>query len=113
MRNGLEQLKLETATELGIQDYDQVDKGLLPSRVNGMVGGMMVRKMIKIAEGVLAAQNQLEDGVVEKVSIGNSITDDDRRRVQEAFIGMNMLQGSLPHASQVEEVSQVEYHYLQ
>lgn len=49
-RNALDQLKFETATELGIPNYGQTYKGDLPSRVNGSVGGYMVKKMIALAE---------------------------------------------------------------
>jgi len=52
-RNALEQLKFETATELGIPNYGQQYKGDLPSRVNGSVGGYMVKKMIALAESQL------------------------------------------------------------
>lgn len=43
----LEKLKFETAEELGIKDYANLDKGQLPARINGAIGGHMVRKMIK------------------------------------------------------------------
>jgi len=49
-RAALEQLKEQTAAELGIQNYAQQYKGDLPSRVNGSVGGYMVKKMIALAE---------------------------------------------------------------
>lgn len=52
-RAALEQLKLETASELGIPNYAQQYKGDLPSRVNGSVGGYMVKKMIALAESQL------------------------------------------------------------
>jgi hypothetical protein len=52
-RQGLQSLKFETASELGIPNY-QGYKGDLPSRVNGAVGGHMVRKMIRLAEQQLA-----------------------------------------------------------
>lgn len=52
-RTALEQLKNETASELGIQNYNQQYKGDLPSRVNGSVGGYMVKKMIALAESQL------------------------------------------------------------
>lgn len=42
----LNQLKLETAREVGIADYETQDKGNLSSRQNGNVGGNMVKKMI-------------------------------------------------------------------
>jgi small acid-soluble spore protein A (major alpha-type SASP) len=52
-RGALEQLKNETASELGISNYAQQYKGDLPSRVNGSVGGYMVKKMIALAESQL------------------------------------------------------------
>jgi small acid-soluble spore protein A (major alpha-type SASP) len=52
-RSALEQLKFETASELGISNYGQQYKGDLPSRVNGSVGGYMVKKMIALAESQL------------------------------------------------------------
>jgi small acid-soluble spore protein A (major alpha-type SASP) len=52
-RGALEQLKFETASELGISNYAQQYKGDLPSRVNGSVGGYMVKKMIALAESQL------------------------------------------------------------
>ncbi|MDP4178557.1 MAG: alpha/beta-type small acid-soluble spore protein [Bacillota bacterium] len=45
-KQGLNQLKVETAREVGIGDYDSQDKGNLSSRQNGTVGGNMVKKMI-------------------------------------------------------------------
>jgi len=52
-RQALDQLKLEIANELGIDNYNSIDKGNLPSRVNGYVGGHMVKKLVE------SAQNQL------------------------------------------------------
>jgi Small, acid-soluble spore proteins, alpha/beta type len=57
-RNALDHLKTEVASELGIQNYDQIDKGILPSRVNGYVGGVMVRKMIEFAEQAMMNDGQ-------------------------------------------------------
>lgn len=48
--NFLNQFKHEVASELGMTNYQQVDKGTLTSRENGYVGGYMVRKMIQYAE---------------------------------------------------------------
>lgn len=56
-RQALEQLKYETASELGIQNYQQAYKGDLPSRVNGSVGGGMVKKMIQAYEQSVANQS--------------------------------------------------------
>ena len=46
----LEQLKLETAAEIGLSDYKNTYKGALTSADNGRVGGQMVRKMIEAQE---------------------------------------------------------------
>ncbi len=53
-RAAMEQLKQQAAAELGIHNYAQQYKGDLPSRVNGSVGGYMVKKMIALAEQQLA-----------------------------------------------------------
>jgi hypothetical protein len=42
----MEDLKWETARELGIQIPSDGYLGDLPSRMNGMIGGNMVKKMI-------------------------------------------------------------------
>ncbi len=47
---GLERLKIETAAELGLQNYANTYKGALTSADNGRVGGHMVRKMIEAQE---------------------------------------------------------------
>jgi len=51
----LEALKHEIASELGIQNY-QGYLGDVPARVNGAVGGNMVRRMIAAAEQALIQQ---------------------------------------------------------
>lgn len=50
----LNNFKMEVASELGINNYDQIDKGQLSSRQNGYVGGNMTRKMVAFAEQALA-----------------------------------------------------------
>ena len=40
-KQALNQMKLEIANELGMADYQQVDKGNLTARQNGYVGGYM------------------------------------------------------------------------
>lgn len=54
----MEQFKWETAQELGIQIPQSGYLGDLPSRVNGAIGGNMVRKMIAAYEQSLAAGSQ-------------------------------------------------------
>jgi hypothetical protein len=58
----LNQFKVELAAELGIPDYDKIDKGELSSRSNGKVGGNMTKRMVNFAQAVLAFnyRNQLE-----------------------------------------------------
>jgi len=53
-RQALEQLKQEAANEVGITNYAGAYKGDLPSRVNGSVGGQMVKRMIAFAEQQLS-----------------------------------------------------------
>jgi len=53
-RAALDELKLEIANELGISNYDNIDKGNLPSRVNGYVGGYMVKKLVEDAQRELS-----------------------------------------------------------
>ena len=58
----MNQFKVELAAELGIPDYDKIDKGELSSRANGKIGGNMTKKMVNFAQAVLAFnyRNQLE-----------------------------------------------------
>ncbi len=49
-RQALNQMKLEIASELGMANYDSMDKGNLPSRQNGYVGGYMTKNLVKIAQ---------------------------------------------------------------
>jgi len=51
----LERFKQEVASELGITNY-QGYLGDVPSRINGAVGGHMVRRMIAAAEQSLIEQ---------------------------------------------------------
>ncbi len=46
----LSQMKLEIANELGLANYDSVDKGNLTARQNGYVGGNMTKKLVEMAE---------------------------------------------------------------
>ncbi|MBU5482715.1 alpha/beta-type small acid-soluble spore protein [Clostridium sp. MSJ-11] len=46
-KHGLNQFKMEVATELGLSNYDSMDKGNLTSRQNGSVGGEMVKRMVE------------------------------------------------------------------
>ncbi|MCI1622436.1 MAG: alpha/beta-type small acid-soluble spore protein, partial [Clostridium beijerinckii] len=41
-KQGLNRLKTEVASEVGLSNYESMDKGNLSSRQNGSVGGEMV-----------------------------------------------------------------------
>lgn len=47
---GLNRLKTEVASEIGLNNYENIDKGNLSSRQNGSVGGEMVKRMIESYE---------------------------------------------------------------
>ncbi|MFW2490620.1 alpha/beta-type small acid-soluble spore protein [Clostridium chromiireducens] len=49
-KQGLNRLKTEVASEIGLSNYESADKGNLSSRQNGSVGGEMVKRMIESYE---------------------------------------------------------------
>lgn len=49
-RHALNSMKLEIANELGLSNYDQMDKGSLTSRENGYVGGNITRNLVQMAQ---------------------------------------------------------------
>jgi len=55
-RAALNSFKLEIANELGLTNYDQIDKGNLTSRQNGYVGGYMVKRLVEMAERQMAGK---------------------------------------------------------
>ncbi|KMT21466.1 alpha/beta-type small acid-soluble spore protein [Clostridium cylindrosporum] len=55
-KSGLNRFKVEVASELGLSNYDQIDKGNLTSRQNGYVGGTMVKRMVEAYENGLAGK---------------------------------------------------------
>ncbi|MEK4628553.1 MAG: alpha/beta-type small acid-soluble spore protein [Solibacillus sp.] len=60
IQNPLQQMKLEIAAEFGIDNYDEIDKGELPSRVNGKIGGEMTKRLIELGKMQLAQMTQRE-----------------------------------------------------
>ena len=52
----LNQMKLEIANELGLSNYDSIDKGNLTARQNGYVGGYMTKKLVEMAEKQMAGK---------------------------------------------------------
>ena len=57
-KQALNQLKLEIANELGMANYQQMDKGNLTARENGYVGGYMTKKLVEMAEQQMAGKQQ-------------------------------------------------------
>lgn len=55
-RAALNQMKLEIANELGLANYDSIDKGNLPSRQNGYVGGYMTKRLVEMAQNQMAGK---------------------------------------------------------
>jgi hypothetical protein len=55
-KQGLKSMKTEIANELGISNYDSVDKGNLTARQNGYVGGYMTKKLVEMAEQQLSGR---------------------------------------------------------
>ncbi len=52
----LKNLKTEIANELGLANYDSMDKGNLSARQNGYVGGYMTKKLVEMAEQQLSGR---------------------------------------------------------
>ena len=46
----LNQMKLEIANEIGLSNYENIDKGNLTARQNGYVGGYMTKRLVEMAE---------------------------------------------------------------
>ena len=57
-KQALNQMKLEIANELGMANYQQMDKGNLTARENGYVGGYMTKKLVEMAEQQLSGKQQ-------------------------------------------------------
>ncbi|MEL7647725.1 MAG: alpha/beta-type small acid-soluble spore protein [Sedimentibacter sp.] len=49
-KQALNQMKAEIASELGLTNYEQVDKGNLTARQNGYVGGYMTKRLVEMAQ---------------------------------------------------------------
>ena len=57
-KQALNQMKLEIANELGMNNYQQMDKGNLTARENGYVGRYMTKKLVEMAEQQMAGKQQ-------------------------------------------------------
>ena len=52
----LNQMKLEIANEIGLSNYENIDKGNLTARENGYDGGYMTKKLVEMAERQMAGK---------------------------------------------------------
>lgn len=95
-RAALDHLKTEVASELGIPNYDQLDLGALPSRLNGKVGGLMVRKMIEFAEHAMQGSPQ----VLQAVEAEPGATQEDIRVAQQSMQAANAFVGQFNQTGQ-------------
>jgi len=57
-KQALNQMKMEIANELGMNNYQAMDKGNLTSRDNGYVGGHMTKRLVEMAEQQMAGKQQ-------------------------------------------------------
>ena len=49
-RQALNLMKAEIASELGLANYETMDKGNLTARQNGYVGGYMTKRLVEMAQ---------------------------------------------------------------
>ena len=56
-KSALDSMKTEIANELGLTNYEKMDKGNLTARQNGYVGGYMTKKLVEMAEAQLAGKS--------------------------------------------------------
>lgn len=54
---GLNNMKTEIANELGLSNYENMDKGNLTARQNGYVGGYMTKRLVEMAEQQLSGKS--------------------------------------------------------
>lgn len=54
----LNQMKLEIAGELGMSNYENIDKGNLTARQNGYVGGYMTKRLVEMAQQSLGGTSK-------------------------------------------------------
>lgn len=58
--NAINKMKLEIAAELGISNYDEIDKGALPARVHGAIGGAMTKRLVELGQQILLSNSSLQ-----------------------------------------------------
>ncbi|NLJ77391.1 MAG: alpha/beta-type small acid-soluble spore protein [Peptococcaceae bacterium] len=71
--NALDQMKFEVANELGFTNYEQIDKGSLPSRVNGYVGGNITKRLVALGQAALANNTEAAINATSQVNLEQPI----------------------------------------
>lgn len=61
-KQALNQMKAEIANELGLTNYEQVDKGNLTARQNGYVGGYMTKRLVEMAQRQMSGSSGMGSG---------------------------------------------------
>lgn len=64
-KQALNQMKAEIAGELGLTNYENIDKGQLTSRQNGYVGGYITKRLVEMA------QRQMSGGASASTGLNN------------------------------------------
>lgn len=68
-KSALDAMKFEVANELGLANYNQIDKGQLTSRQNGYVGGNITRRLVALGEAALMQQGGAAIGATTSVPL--------------------------------------------
>lgn len=67
--SALDAMKFEVANELGLSNYNQIDKGQLTSRQNGYVGGNITKRLVALGEAALTQQGGAAIGATSAVGL--------------------------------------------
>ncbi len=59
-KQALNQMKTEIANELGLTNYEQIDKGNLTARQNGYVGCYMTKRLVEMAQRQMSGGGQFK-----------------------------------------------------
>lgn len=62
-KQALNQMKAEIAGELGLTNYENIDKGNLTARQNGYVGGYMTKRLVEMAQRQMSGSNGMSSGM--------------------------------------------------
>jgi hypothetical protein len=84
VENFMDRFKNEIAAELGIANYDEIDKGALPARVHGMIGGTMTKRLIEMGELYLSQQNPSQSNLNPQQYV-QEMQDEISRTADEAY----------------------------